>query len=85
MERYPLSARNGWLAIGALALAYEIAAPKGELLSEGVDRAMDKYPIAARLPIIITALHLLNLLPERLDPYHQGLKFVRGHQESDTL
>lgn len=72
MERRDhLSAKNGWLALGAGVLAYEILCPEGELLSEGVDRALERHPTLTRLAIGATALHLLNMLPEQYDPFHR--------------
>lgn len=70
-RRNLLSAKNGWLAIGAGVLAYEILCPEGELLSEGVDRGLEKHPTLTRLAIGATALHLLNMLPEQYDPFHR--------------
>lgn len=65
------------LAWGAI-VAYEAIAPEGQLLSEGADRAILKYPVATKLAIGVTALHLANLIPDRFDPLHQGLKLLKG-------
>jgi len=73
MER--LNARNGWMAVGALIVSYEIACPDGETLSEGVDRALER-PLGKVLAlggIAITAAHLANLIPEKYDPFHYAL------------
>ena len=77
MERNPLTARRAWLGVGTLVLAYEIACPDGELMSEGVDRAIEKHPVLTILAIGATALHLANLLPESIDPFHQSLKYIK--------
>lgn len=73
-----LSAKRGWIALGIGVLAYEVLCPPGELLSEGVDRALTKYPTLTRVAIGTTALHLLNALPEHLDPFTQGIQFLKN-------
>lgn len=68
MEIKPATA--AWAALGAGVLAYEILCPPGETLSEGVDRALE-HPlgrVAALGGIALTAAHLANLLPKKLDP-----------------
>lgn len=78
--RPELTAKRMWGAIGASVLAYELACPENELLSEGVDRALDsRYSTVVRVGVAVTALHLVNLLPERIDPFHQGLKLIKGN------
>lgn len=78
MERNPLTARRAWLGIAAGVLAYEVVCPEGELLSEGVDRALEKHRLATLMAIGVTALHLANLLPEQIDPFHRGLQVLKG-------
>ena len=67
----PDTAYKAWAWIGALVTAYELTCPRGELLSEGVDRAIEKHPVAVPVAIGYTALHLCNLLPEKVDLFHQ--------------
>uniref|UniRef100_A0AAU8GNV2 Uncharacterized protein n=1 Tax=Mycobacterium phage Pharb TaxID=3136626 RepID=A0AAU8GNV2_9VIRU len=62
------AADTAWLALGAGVIAYEVKAPRGELLSEGVDRYLSRRPWTTRVVVAGLALHLLNLLPEGLDP-----------------
>lgn len=71
MRRY-IKARNGWLAVLAIVVAYEaLAAPTGDqLLSHGVDRALVTHPILTRAAILITAGHLINLIPSEVDPFN---------------
>ena len=73
--REHLTAGRNWLITGAVITGLEIACPKGETLSEGVDRALehDKFRYAAAVGIGITALHLLNVIPEKYDPFHYAL------------
>lgn len=74
-ERWSAAARAwGALAIGIT--AYEIMCPKGETLSEGVDRLMERSPAAkltALCAIGITAAHLGNVIPQKFDPFHYAL------------
>lgn len=69
--RKHLTARRGWTALFFGVLAYEALAPKGELLSEGADRGIERHPYAVRALFIITALHLSNLLNPKFDPFTQ--------------
>lgn len=64
------AADRAWLTLGAGVVAYELACPRGELLSEGVDRYLVRSPWATRLAVAGVALHLLNVLPGALDPLH---------------
>jgi hypothetical protein len=70
-----LTARNGWLGLAAGVIAFEVACPQGETLSEGVDRALEHPTLryAAIGAVALTAVHLLNVLPERRDPFHYAL------------
>ena len=78
MER-PKPATIAWAAtLGGIAL-YEWRCPEGETLSEGVDRALEnrKYKSIVIGGIAITALHLLNVLPNEVDPFHQVFKLKK--------
>lgn len=64
-----------WAGLVAGVAAYDMLCPKGETLSEGIDRGLEsryKYVVAAGIGM--TALHLVNLLPNELDPLHQLTK-----------
>lgn len=68
---------KAWIGLGVYVAGYDVLAPKGETLSEGVDRALEKRFTRA-LAIGGTALvasHLLNLIPEKVDPIHYALKW----------
>ena len=60
-----------WLALAAAILGYELAAPRGELLSEAVDRYRRRHPVATHLAVIYLAGHLLRRWPARIDPLHR--------------
>ena len=72
-----LTAKRAWAAIAIGVTAYELACKDGELLSQGVDKAIDKHPVAVPLAIGITAAHLCNLIPEKIDPFTQFTKLVK--------
>lgn len=74
----PLTARRGWLIVGGVIVGYEAACPKGELLSEGVDRALECHPWVVRAAVGAVALHLLNVLPDQIDPIHQIARALKG-------
>lgn len=64
------AADRAWAALLAGVITYEALAPKDELLSEGWDRYLNSRPITARIIPPIVALHLMNVLPHRVDPIH---------------
>jgi hypothetical protein len=72
-----LTGKRAWMAVAGLVTAYELICPDGELLSEECDRAINKYPTLTRAAIGYTALHLMNMLPQSLDVYHQAHKRMR--------
>lgn len=65
-----LTAKRGWLLVAGVVGLYEVLAPPGELLSEGVDVALESgwSPLVVG-GVVVTALHLLNVLPAWMDPY----------------
>lgn len=65
-----LTAKRAWGAILTGVTIYELTCPQGETLSEGVDRLLDKSKLWA-IPVGYTALHLMNMLPEKIDLFHQ--------------
>ena len=73
-------ATKGWIAVGLTVAAVEILAPKNELLSEGVDRALEHKigRILVPLAVIQTAAHLLNVIPSRYDLIHQGFRLLKA-------
>ena len=66
-----MNARHAWSAIALGVVTYDVLCPKGETLSEGVDRALEKYPALTTIAIGAVALHLLNVLPPEIDPIHR--------------
>lgn len=59
-----------WVAIGLAVLYHEFSCADGELLSEEVDRQLVKRPLIVYGLIAVTVAHLLNRLPQQLDPFH---------------
>lgn len=58
-----------WLTLIVGVIAYEIQAPKHELLSYALKRYSRDHPWVVRIAVLSTALHLLDLLPVWLDPW----------------
>lgn len=77
-----LTAKRGWMAVGALVGAYELFCPENELLSQGVDRAIEKHPLLVTAAIGAVAFHLANVYEhlglEAIDPIHQLTKLRHG-------
>ncbi len=61
-------AEIAWAALSFAVVCYEVWAPKGQLLSEGMDRALERHPVLTRAVVAAVALHLVNAIPARLDP-----------------
>jgi hypothetical protein len=57
-----------WAALVAGIVAYEVACPPGQLLSEAVDRYRIRYPVATNLAIAYLAAHLTRVIPRHIDP-----------------
>lgn len=66
-----------WGSVVGGILVYEYFAPSDELMSEGMDRMLERYPWFTRLAIALLSLHLANCLPERIDPFHHVAKKIR--------
>ena len=66
-------------AIAAGVSIYELMCPQNETISEFFDPHMEKPLRRAALlgAGAITLLHLANIIPERIDPYEQGLSRIR--------
>lgn len=75
---------KGWLTIAASVIAFEVFAPPGELLSEGMDR-WRAHPAGKYLAtggILVTAAHLLRQLPSEVDPFTQAFRWKSGKLQS---
>lgn len=75
--RPEITAKRTWTAIGALVVAHELLCPPGELLSEGADRAIQKYPWLPWAGTILAG-HVLNMVDEKYDLVHHGVKLLKG-------
>jgi hypothetical protein len=64
------SSERAWVVLIIGIVGYEILAKEGELLSEQIDRWLERHKLFTTAAITITAAHLLNWLPARLDPFH---------------
>lgn len=69
MEK-PRPSTIAWSVLAAGVVAYDLLSPKGETLSERLDEPLETCRGKATLYPIVggVALHLLNLLPPRIDP-----------------
>ena len=85
----PKPATVAWAALASGIAVYEVMCPRGETLSEGVDRALERPygRIAALGGIAVTAAHLANLIPQRYDPFSRILRFKdnMGDMVDDAL
>lgn len=59
---------SAWLVLAAGVIAYELAAPAGELLSESADRARTAHRILIPTCVVYVAGHLLRVWPRQCDP-----------------
>jgi hypothetical protein len=56
--------------LGAGVLVYDLLADEGMTLSEGCDHYLQQKPWLTRAVGLAVAGHVLNLIPESLDPVH---------------
>ena len=63
-----LTASNGWKTLLAAVAVYEVVCAEDELLSHGFDRLMTRHPVWPRVVVLALALHLINWIPQRVDP-----------------
>jgi hypothetical protein len=68
---------RAWLALGVGVLAYDVCAPDGETLSEGVDRWLEAHTWITRVVILTVARHLGNELTADIDPLALTLGLAR--------
>jgi hypothetical protein len=76
-----LSAERAWGILGLGVLAYELACPTGQTLSEGCDKALEAHPWLTTAAIGVTALHLANLIPPQLDPFTRLTNLIKPSLE----
>lgn len=73
-----------WVGLVGGVAAYDILCNEGETLSEEMDRMLEsRARFIALGGVAITALHLINVLPNNIDPLHQltRLKSLRKDRE----
>lgn len=70
------ASERAWLTLAVGVIGYELLAKDGELMSHQVDRWLVSHPRVTTAAISLTALHLLNRLPEWCDPWSIGFKWV---------
>lgn len=72
---------KAWAVLGAGVVAYDILAPQGETLSEGLDTAVERHPLITTLAVGAVALHLCNALSPERDIIHLATQITRRHHE----
>lgn len=63
-------ADRAWIILAGGILAYDLACPPGETLSEGMGRYHQARPWLTRTVVVYLAVHLLGWWPSRGDPLH---------------
>lgn len=64
-----IKGEHGWLTIGAFVITWDILAQ--ETLSSAFSRGLEHHRAAILGGMVITCLHLLDLLPDPIDPFSQ--------------
>lgn len=80
-----LTAANGWKALAAAVVVYEAICVEEELLSRGFDRLLERHPVFPRLVVLIVAFHLINWIPERVDPFRAAVHVTRIGGRNERL
>ncbi|WP_444980709.1 DUF7427 family protein [Nocardia xishanensis] len=75
--RSRIKGEYAWLILGVSVLVYEALAPADQLLTTACARGLTRHPVLTRAAIVITAAHLLRLIPPSLDPYSGAEKLLR--------
>lgn len=79
MTHWARRGSTGWYAVAVGVLAWDLAAPDGETLSESFRRAAKtrhgKAVAAASIGLVIA--HLFEIIPKRYDPLH-GIHVARN-------
>lgn len=72
MEK-PRPSTIAWGVLAGGVAAYEYFCPQGETLSENLDPHLEtiRGKVLIMGAVGVTALHLCNLLDQRIDPYHR--------------
>ena len=70
-------ADRAWLVLASGVVAYDIAAPPGQTMSEGVDRYLLTHRWLTRVVAFAVTLHICNLWPVSLDPLHHLFALLR--------
>lgn len=73
-----LTAKRGWTLLVAGIVLYEALCIEDELLSRGFDRLLERHPVWPRLAVILIAAHLVNFIPERVDPVAKLFNRTKG-------
>lgn len=79
---YKVTAKQ-FLAVGSVAvLAHELLCKEEELISRQVDRWLENptASVLVHVAVIVTTAHLLNWLPNQIDPY-AGFKLTLGEKK----
>lgn len=59
-----------WIVLATGVVLWDVLCPRGELLSQAVDRYRRGRPITTHLSVAYVALHLTRLWPRRCDPLY---------------
>ncbi|KLO25917.1 hypothetical protein ABW16_21675 [Mycolicibacter heraklionensis] len=70
-------ADRAWLVLATGVVAYDLAAPDGETLSEGADRYLLAHRWLTRGAAFVVTLHCCNLFPIAFDPLHHLFALLR--------
>jgi uncharacterized membrane protein YgdD (TMEM256/DUF423 family) len=75
--------RKGDIAIligaAAIALYEKTVADDEDLVSRRVAAYKVTHPVLTYGIVLVTAAHVLELIPSRLDPYHRLVRYFRGN------
>lgn len=66
-----MTGARGWVALAGVVIAIDATAQPGETLSEQMDRWLVSHPKLTVAATCLIAGHLLNVIPEPVDPVHR--------------
>ena len=77
-------ADKGWLGLLTFIVVYELTCDDGELLSHGASRYRAAHPVLTTSVVVVTAAHLLELIPDRVDPFSALFRWLNAATKPTT-
>jgi hypothetical protein len=71
------STDRAWVTLGLGVIGWNLMCEEGCTFSERMDEWLTAHPVATRAGVLVLTAHLINAVPNRLDPVHWGFVALR--------